>query len=459
METTSEITVEYVNFKDIEKWPRNPKDHDLHEIRKSFYRFGFIKPVLVDEGTGQLVAGHGRLDTLKILKDGDKEAPKGVRILDDDTWLVPVLRGVKFDSPDEAEAFLIADNRLSEIGGWNSDLLSEMLGEVVDVDGALDGIGFDIADVMEMIGEPTRDEEKEPTLDLEVNQEKWKVKSGDIWAINNHKIMCGDCREVSIIDELFGDNKIQGVITSPPYARQRKDEYGGVRREDYIDWFFPVQENIKSILNPKGHFLLNINPHSISRGSKKYQKSLYIYRLVIKMVDEWEWCLMDEYCWPHSVFPRVVVKKFRNSWEPIFWFTLNTDYIWYPEEVRIITDTAVTGEYTSEYVHWNKIQGTGKHNLPKGGRGLSYPSNILKCKVGRAVGHPAAFPIGLPLFFMKCCSLEGELWFDPFCGSGTSIFAAEETKRVCYGIERLPNYVSLILQLSEDKKMRVEKIK
>ena len=67
METTEEIRVEYVSIGEVEKWPRNPKDHDLHEIRKSFYRFGFIKPILVDEGTKKLVAGHGRLDTLKIL--------------------------------------------------------------------------------------------------------------------------------------------------------------------------------------------------------------------------------------------------------------------------------------------------------------------------------------------------------------------------------------------------------
>jgi hypothetical protein len=153
MEMGGEITVEYVDFNEIRKWPRNPKDHDLHEIRKSFYRFGFIKPVLIDEGTKQLVAGHGRLDTLKILRDNAKEPPRGVKVEGDDTWLVPVLRGVQFDNPAEAEAFLLADNRLSEIGGWNQDLLAEMLGEIVDVDDALEGVGFDIADVMAMIAD------------------------------------------------------------------------------------------------------------------------------------------------------------------------------------------------------------------------------------------------------------------------------------------------------------------
>lgn len=150
METAEDIRVEYVSIGDINRWPRNPKDHDHHEIQKSFYRFGFIKPVLVDEGSQQLVAGHGRIDTLKILRDTGKEPPRGVKV-EDDTWLLPVLRGVTFENPSEAEAFLIADNRLGEIGGWDRDLLAEMLGEIVDVEGAIEGIGFDYAEIMDMI--------------------------------------------------------------------------------------------------------------------------------------------------------------------------------------------------------------------------------------------------------------------------------------------------------------------
>ena len=150
---TEEIRVEYMNFEEIRKWPRNPKDHDLHEIQKSFYRFGFIKPVLVDESSGQLVAGHGRLDTLRLLKDGGKNPPRGVQVVNDETWLVPVLRGVHFENLSEAESYLLADNRLSEIGGWNNDALAAILEEMSgDNEELLDGTGFDIADVDDLIG-------------------------------------------------------------------------------------------------------------------------------------------------------------------------------------------------------------------------------------------------------------------------------------------------------------------
>jgi len=151
MKQKEDIRVEYMTLTSINKWPRNPKDHDLHEIQKSFNRFGFITPVLVDDGTGQLVAGHGRLDALKIMESSGKNPPRGVKVDSEGNWTLPVLRGVKFDNPTEAEAFLIADNRLTEIRGWDQDVLAEMLGEIAEIDGAIEGIGFDYAEIMDLL--------------------------------------------------------------------------------------------------------------------------------------------------------------------------------------------------------------------------------------------------------------------------------------------------------------------
>lgn len=147
-----EIRIEYVDFREVEKWPRNPKDHDVHEIKKSFNRFGFVNPVIVDETTGKLVAGHGRLDTLRFMKDGNQEPPSRVKVVDD-KWLIPVLMGVAFKNPAEAESYLLADNKLSEIGGWRKDILKVILSEMVDVDGALDGTGFSIDDIISPSGD------------------------------------------------------------------------------------------------------------------------------------------------------------------------------------------------------------------------------------------------------------------------------------------------------------------
>lgn len=202
MEATEEIRVEYVSISEISKWPRNPKDHDHHEIQKSFYRFGFIKPVLVDEGTQQLVAGHGRIDTLKLLKNSGKQPPRGVQVVDDDTWLLPVLRGVKFENPAEAEAFLLADNRLSEIGGWNQDLLAEMLGEIADIDGAIEGIGFDYAEIMDMV---------EPKVKGNIDGSKKAKDAGENYLI---VVVCEDEEQQSELLEQFMEKgiKCRGVI-------------------------------------------------------------------------------------------------------------------------------------------------------------------------------------------------------------------------------------------------------
>jgi hypothetical protein len=198
---TEQIRVEYIPIEEIAKWPRNPKDHDHHEIQKSFYRFGFIKPILIDEESQQLVAGHGRLDALKLLKQRDKEPPKGVQV-EDDVWRIPVLRGVRFDNVEEAEAFLIADNRLTEIGGWDNDLLADMLGEIVDVDGALEGIGFDYAEVLDLV-----DPKPKGNIDGKV---KARAK-GENYLI---MVVCADEEEQSTLLEKFMAEGIQcrGVV-------------------------------------------------------------------------------------------------------------------------------------------------------------------------------------------------------------------------------------------------------
>lgn len=147
----SEIRVEYTDFEEVNRWPRNPKDHDLHEIKKSFVRFGFVNPIILDEGTGNIVAGHGRLDALAVMRDGELPPPKRTKEVNG-KWLVPVLRGVRFDNAAEAEAYVLADNKLSEIGGWKNDMLTMLLEEMVGVDGALEGTGFDEFEIEKIIG-------------------------------------------------------------------------------------------------------------------------------------------------------------------------------------------------------------------------------------------------------------------------------------------------------------------
>jgi len=107
-----EVLVEYIPLSDIVEADNNPKDHDIGQIYQSIKRFGFTQPIMMNEKTGKLLAGHGRLQTLQTMKDAGEKVPNRIKEKDGD-WLVPVLKGISFDDDNEAQAYLIADNRLT----------------------------------------------------------------------------------------------------------------------------------------------------------------------------------------------------------------------------------------------------------------------------------------------------------------------------------------------------------
>lgn len=152
-----QIHVEMLPLDEVARWPRNPKLHADGEIQNSVERFGFVQPLLLDEQTGRLVAGHGRLEALQAMRAAGKPTPKNI-IAKGDKWLVPVLRGVSFKSEAEAEAFLLADNRLVEMGGWDPKGLSEILSNFADKGVDLSGIGFSPDDLTDLlVGLQTQD--------------------------------------------------------------------------------------------------------------------------------------------------------------------------------------------------------------------------------------------------------------------------------------------------------------
>ena len=148
---TDQLRIEYLPLATIQKAPRNPKQHDLGILHRSLGRFGFVAPILLDERTGRLVAGHGRVDTLVQMRDLGQPPPERIVARDGD-WFVPVIRGVTFRDGTEAEAYLIADNRTVELGGWDDAVLVESLQALAaGGDGLLDGIGYEADDLDALI--------------------------------------------------------------------------------------------------------------------------------------------------------------------------------------------------------------------------------------------------------------------------------------------------------------------
>lgn len=146
---TDEIRVEYMPLGGLIRANRNAKRHRLDELEGSMRRFGYTAPMLLNEATGRLVAGHGRLDTLEARKAAGYAPPARVQDRGDD-WYVPVLRGVSFRDEREAEAYILADNRLVEIGGYDSDVLAEMARDVAEAADGLEGTGWTQAEIADL---------------------------------------------------------------------------------------------------------------------------------------------------------------------------------------------------------------------------------------------------------------------------------------------------------------------
>lgn len=135
--------IEYVNVDDVPPAPLNAKTHDHGLLESSMARWGFTEPVVVDERTGLLVAGHGRVEQLKRLRDNGRPPPDGVE-LNGEEWRVPVVRGWSSKDDREAAAYVIASNRTTERGGWDQEALA---GALQGLEGAFNGVGFDQGDL------------------------------------------------------------------------------------------------------------------------------------------------------------------------------------------------------------------------------------------------------------------------------------------------------------------------
>jgi hypothetical protein len=147
---SSEMRIEYQDLDTLLRAERNPKQHDTASLRASMNRWGFTQPLAIDERTGRITEGHGRLDVLQELRQSGAAAPIRVQVKGK-KWLVPVVRGVSFASDAEAEAYLIAANQLTTAGGWNDSLLGQMMADLKTANVGFEGLGFDQSKINAML--------------------------------------------------------------------------------------------------------------------------------------------------------------------------------------------------------------------------------------------------------------------------------------------------------------------
>src|SRR3990167_5821814 len=147
----ADVRIEYRDLATLLRAPRNPKGHDLGAIQSSLVRFGFVAPIIVDDATGRLVAGHGRIDALQQRKASGQPPPARIKV-EGDRWLVPVVAGGSFGAPVESESYLISDNQTTILGAWDDQELAALLSDLAARD-ALSGTGFDREDVDRLLAD------------------------------------------------------------------------------------------------------------------------------------------------------------------------------------------------------------------------------------------------------------------------------------------------------------------
>lgn len=186
--------VQEVSLEQIRPYDRNAKKHgefQIEKIKNSINEFGFLTPCLIDKDYN-LIAGHGRVIAAAEL--GFEKVP------------CVFIEGL---TETQRRAYILADNRLGELGEWDFDIVNDELIALDDMDFDVTLTGFDLPDM---------DEEPEVVEGEFTEDVETRCKLGDVWRLGNHRLICGDSTDSAVIDRLMDGAKADISITSPPYG-------------------------------------------------------------------------------------------------------------------------------------------------------------------------------------------------------------------------------------------------
>lgn len=459
---TAQITLQHKSWPitKLIEYANNPRknDHAVDKIAEAIQYFGFRIPIIA-KSDGTVVDGHLRLKAARKL--GMTKVPV---ILADDL------------TDEQIRAFRISVNKMSELADWNDDLLKAEMLFLKEMDFDMDLLGFDDDELIEIFNIDRTIEVNEN--DIPDIPETPITKPGDVWLLGNHKVMCGNSENIRHVGILMNGIKANLCITSPPYAMQRSDDYGGVNVDEYPIWFNRVAENIKQVLVEDGSLFVNIKEH-VEDG----QRSLYVFETIKQMVNS-GWRYIDQLIWTKPGLPGGWKNRLKNDFEPVHFFSKNDDITWMIQPVSIDENILEMANYGfidmyEEVFHFskrkkikfrprsvghesdsiiiysksNKSQGDSG-NISVSGKlkkGIARTGNVLHLKGNtEQIQHSAVFPIGLPAFFIKLTTDSNDIVYEPFGGAGTTLIASEKLGRTCCAMEMLPKYCDVIVRRWQD---------
>lgn len=406
-----------------------PGDAEYEKLKRSITEFGYVEPIIFNKTTGNVVGGHQRL---KVLKD--------LGYIEVDCVVV------ELDEKKE-KALNVALNKIS--GEWDEELLSALLKDLDDSGFDLTLTGFDLTEARELFGsgsiENVRDDEFDAEKESE-NIEQPETEKGDLWVIDGHKLLCGDCTDEKVVKELMGDEFADIMVTDPPY----NVDYGGLVR-------YRQKRNVKTVRKESDIVNDNLSDedfynflhafYKTAFGVLKGGAAVYIFHSTKETVN----------------FTKAMTENGFKYAQTLVWkknhFTLcRQDYQWIHEPILY---------------GWKEQQGFGHYFIDDrtlstvfeqaGGKDLKKLSkaelqeiveSVLKLqttvieedKPARSDEHPTMKPITLCARLIYNSSHEGDIVYEPFGGSGSTMMAAAQLNRKCYAIELEPKYCDVIVK-------------
>lgn len=412
---------------DVLKAPRNPKRHDTEMIAKSISHYGIVETPALDERTGRLVAGHGRLTDWERRRDAGEDPPDGIMISADGDWLVPVSRGWASRSDADADAYLVMSNQSTIAGGWDDDVLAEHLRAIADGDLDLLALtGFDDAALDDMLERDRRggtglgisgdDDEPEPPDDP-------ITQPGDLWILGRHRVLCGDTTNPDDVDRALDGHAPGVVYTDPPYGIKAVPADGGASRGKLAQAGRAAVGRIGS----GGAFGGKKNERA--DGSNVIPSTLH--RQVIG--DENTDVAVAAFSLLHGTWPEA-----RHVW-------------WGANHYA--ADAALPN--ASCWLVWDKENGASDFadaelawtNRPGAVRIFRHMWNgMLRASERGPRVHPTQKPVALAVWALDLVDTDrgNRRVFDGFGGSGSTLLACEATDRSAAIIEMDPGYVDVI---------------
>lgn len=402
--------IEMVSLDKLRPYENNARTHSpeqVDKLRASLREFGFVNPILIDSDYG-IIAGHGRL--MAAQAEGMASVPCVF---------------VEHLTETQKRAYILADNKLAELAGWDEGLLEQELGRLSDIGFDVSRIGFD----MEKLDDVDLSVAEDDEFDVDLPQEP-RSRRGCVYMLGNHRLMCGDSTSTEDIGVLMDGVVADLLVTDPPYnVAYESDDGKSIQNDDMAsDEFYK--------------FLL-----TAFAGADRAMRDgavFYIWHasssqmLFEKAINDAGWGVRQQLIWLKNA---LVLGRQDYHWihEPCF-------YGWKPGAAHyFIYDRTQTTKIWEDAI--GDIDDLDRDALVGLIKMITEgPSTIIReSKPSRSDEHPTMKPIKLIERLVKNSSNPGDVVLDLFGGSGTTLVTCEQINRKCYMMELDEKYCDVII--------------